>query len=42
MEKEIEYLKNWLNVNYDAAKKYGEDEEIAVWETVIDKVNDLF
>lgn len=38
----IAILKQWLYLQYEACKAYGEEEEIEVWEKVIEKVNNTF
>ena len=38
----IAIFQAWLNLQYEACKTYGEEEEIGVWEKVIDKVNNTF
>ena len=42
IKNKLESFKNWLELNYEACKTYGTDEEIGVFQDVSQKFNELF
>ena len=42
MKEKIKKFKNFLDIHYEAYKSYGDPEEIAVYEEIIEKFNEIF
>ena len=42
MIKNLGVFERWLNLKYQASKKYGDVEEWGIWKEVINKFNELF